>query len=57
MVKINLKNKKEGGKSWLGRNANESLAAANKMYGSAQSDYDRADRYDKIIVKSAPKKK
>jgi hypothetical protein len=51
-----LKNKKEGGKSNLGRSANESLEASNRMVNSGLSDYDRAERYNKIIKKSTPKK-
>jgi len=40
---------KSGKKDWLGRTSEQASQSAQNLYSQGFSNYDRADRYDKII--------
>lgn len=44
-------------KDWLGRSAEQAKDAANRMWSESRSNYDRADRYSKIIKNAEQKAK
>jgi len=49
--------KKSGKRDWLGNTSEQSSQLAQNLYSQGFSNYDRADRYDKIIKRVTNKKK